>query len=86
MKFIKLRKSVYVLLFLPLFISGLNKPARTMIVVLLISAIIEMIQFIFKAGVFDLDDILLNTIDGLTGFCIYRLIGNRGKTIIFYKN
>jgi len=62
--------------FLPLVISRLNNIYRTTVLVLLISIIIEINQFIFKVGVFDLDDIILNTIGGLIGFCIYRLIKN----------
>src|SRR5690554_1163807 len=67
--------------FLPIVISGLNKIVRTTVVVLLISTIIEINQFIFKVGVFDLDDIILNTIGGLMGFCIYRFVRKHYKDI-----
>lgn len=33
--------------------------------------IIEASQYVTKLGVFDVDDIILNTIGGVTGYCIY---------------
>ncbi|MFP4017603.1 MAG: VanZ family protein [Halanaerobiales bacterium] len=62
--------------FLLLVISGLNKIVRITVVVLLISTIIEINQYIFKVGVFDIDDIILNTIGGFIGVCIYYVSGN----------
>lgn len=35
--------------------------------------IIELIQFFTKKGVFDIDDILLNTVGGLFGFLITKI-------------
>lgn len=35
------------------------------------SLIIEILQLVFKVGSFDVDDILLNTLGGLIGACIY---------------
>nr|WP_263637335.1 VanZ family protein [Anaerostipes caccae] len=37
------------------------------------SLIIESCQYIFKVGVFDVDDLLLNTIGGLIGYIIYKI-------------
>ncbi|MBS7007877.1 VanZ family protein [Anaerostipes sp.] len=37
------------------------------------SFIIESCQFIFKVGVFDVDDLLLNTVGGLIGYIIYKI-------------
>ena len=39
----------------------------------LFSLIIESCQYIFKVGVFDVDDFLLNTIGGLIGYIIYKI-------------
>ena len=36
------------------------------------SLVIEIIQLVFRVGSFDVDDILLNTLGGLIGACIYR--------------
>ena len=37
----------------------------------ILSLIIEIVQFITKRGYFELDDILLNTVGALVGYCIY---------------
>ena len=39
----------------------------------LFSLIIESCQYIFKVGVFDVDDLLLNTIGRLIGYIIYKI-------------
>lgn len=38
------------------------------------SLVVEVIQLIFKVGSFDVDDLLLNTIGGILGFCIFRIV------------
>ena len=40
---------------------------------LLLSLLIESIQLVTKVGVFDVDDIILNTAGGIVGFLIYQL-------------
>lgn len=40
----------------------------------LFSLAIEMIQFFTKVGVFDVDDLLLNTMGGALGYAIYRIL------------
>ncbi|MBR6222311.1 MAG: VanZ family protein [Lachnospiraceae bacterium] len=49
------------------------------------SLIIESVQFITKVGVFDVDDLMLNTLGGLLGFCIYRLIAAADRGIASAK-
>ncbi|MFB9221002.1 VanZ family protein [Kurthia sibirica] len=39
-----------------------------------LSFIYELIQLIFRLGTFDVDDLLLNTLGGLIGFLIYKLL------------
>jgi len=41
------------------------------------SAAIEINQYLFNRGVFDLDDIVLNTLGGVLGFWCYSMIINR---------
>lgn len=43
------------------------------------SGMVEISQLLFKVGIFDVDDILLNTIGGLLGYIIY-------KTFAFIKD
>ncbi len=50
------------------------------------SLVIETIQFITKVGVFDVDDLLLNTLGGMLGFLLYRLIAACDRGIAGAKN
>ncbi|KJS88012.1 MAG: hypothetical protein JL57_12765 [Desulfosporosinus sp. BICA1-9] len=43
-------------------------------ITLLTSITAEICQFIFNVGGFDIDDVLLNTIGGVLGYLIYRLV------------
>ena len=38
------------------------------------SLVIETSQLIMKVGVFDVDDLLMNTVGGLIGYMIYRVV------------
>ena len=38
------------------------------------SLVIETSQLIMKVGVFDVDDLLMNTVGGLIGYMIYRIV------------
>ena len=40
----------------------------------LLSLGIEIIQLITRVGVFDVDDIILNTVGGMLGYFIYRVV------------
>jgi glycopeptide antibiotics resistance protein len=50
----------------------------------LISLIIEVLQYIFGIGAFDITDIINNTLGGIIGLMIYtgleKVFGNRTKT------
>lgn len=74
-----------VLMFMP-FIPSLEvlfrKNFKTVYAVLLIfagSALIEIIQYVLNRGVFDVDDILLNVLGGLTGLLLVRIFCNHKK-------
>lgn len=41
---------------------------------LIFTVLIETIQYITYSGVFDIDDIIMNTIGGLLGYMIYRIL------------
>ncbi len=49
----------------------------------LLTLMLEFLQLILKAGIFDVDDILLNTLGALAGYQIYWLI-NRFRRQDFY--
>ncbi|MFC3041456.1 VanZ family protein [Virgibacillus xinjiangensis] len=44
---------------------------------LLFSFSIEILQYVTQLGVFDVDDIILNTLGGYLGFLIFVLFKNR---------
>ena len=46
----------------------------------IISLCIEIIQFIFVVGVADVDDVILNTLGTLIGFCMLSFLKKRSKT------
>ncbi|MBD5137184.1 MAG: VanZ family protein [Lachnospiraceae bacterium] len=61
-------------MFLPMIKSKKTGLINTVIISFLFSACIETIQLYFKLGVFDVDDIVLNTLGGFIGYLLY-LIG-----------
>ena len=44
---------------------------------------VEVTQLLFKVGIFDVDDLLLNTIGGVLGYICYRIL--RGLLHVCYK-
>lgn len=68
-----------VLLFIPMGIFlSLHRPSKSglkhFLMVILTSSLVEVLQGIFRIGVFDIDDILLNSLGGLIGILIYKLL------------
>lgn len=55
----------------PLLFSGLRKVWKTVPAVFMISLLFETTQLYTGLGVFDVDDLLLNTIGGLAGYLLY---------------
>lgn len=47
---------------------------RTVFATFIFSLIIETSQLIMKVGVFDVDDLLLNTVGGMIGYIAYRIL------------
>ena len=50
------------------------------------SLLVEILQLIFRVGSFDVDDLLLNTIGGILGYFVYKIMAskntNKGKQIV----
>lgn len=46
---------------------------------LLLSLTVETTQIVFKVGSFDVDDLFLNTLGGLAGYLVFRLVRRRGN-------
>ncbi|MFS0891524.1 VanZ family protein [Peribacillus frigoritolerans] len=64
---------------LPLVFVNLRNLTLIVLLSLLVSLIIETIQFVTLLGVFDVDDILLNTFGSILGFLIFTLIIKKSK-------
>lgn len=60
-------------MFLPKLFNRCKKMTRTVLLTFEISLCVELIQLITKAGSFDVDDLLLNTLGGLCGYIIYMI-------------
>ena len=60
-------------MYLPI-IKKSNRLGENMSVVLLTSLIIEIIQYIFNVGAFDVDDLILNTLGGFIGISAYFIM------------
>ena len=58
---------------LPLWGKKTDKPYFVIPIGAASSLIIEAVQYIFKIGVFEFDDVLNNTVGVLLGYCVYRL-------------
>lgn len=65
-------------------ISIWSKLIGKVYIILISSCMVESIQVIFKVGIFDIDDILLNTIGGTMGIvvykCLFKLFNNHRKS------
>jgi glycopeptide antibiotics resistance protein len=56
---------------LPIISSDNRKLLNIALLSLLFSLTIESLQLVFKVGIFDVDDLLMNTIGGIIGYCIF---------------
>lgn len=68
-----------ILMFMPLGAFVCAVPKRTNIIVCFFisaftSLLIETLQFCFKLGSFDVDDLILNTVGGLLGYILYAIV------------
>ncbi|SFL53823.1 Glycopeptide antibiotics resistance protein [Gracilibacillus orientalis] len=66
---------------LPLLSTKLTRWFLTTVIIVLFSFTIETMQLITQLGVFDVDDILLNTLGGYFGYLIYVLFKDKGYII-----
>lgn len=59
--------------YIPLFSKNKGILKNTLLI-MLVSTLVEIIQVIFKFGIGDIDDIILNSLGGFVGILIYRLL------------
>ncbi len=60
-------------IFLPAVGRHFKSFVRVTILAALFSLFIESIQLYFKVGIFDVDDLMLNTLGGMTGYVMYKI-------------
>lgn len=74
-------------LFMPILFPKSKNIFFILILTFLLSLCFETLQFIFKVGCFDVDDLLLNTTGGVAGYILFRLLtlrssyGKKQKTV-----
>ncbi|RDU35864.1 VanZ family protein [Neobacillus piezotolerans] len=59
--------------FMPLLFGKLATRARIAACSFLLSLCVETVQFSFRVGAFDVDDLILNTVGGMIGYGIFAL-------------
>ncbi|ADL04200.1 VanZ family protein [Lacrimispora saccharolytica] len=60
--------------FLPVISRRSRRWFNTVLLSFLFSLCIETIQLVFKVGSFDVDDMILNTLGGILGYILYKII------------
>lgn len=59
--------------YLPLFIRE-KSILKNVLWIILISALVEILQFVFRVGASDIDDVILNGLGGFIGVIAYRIL------------
>lgn len=65
--------------FVPIIFHKVKKIKHIIIIAIILSSIIEILQFITKLGSLDIDDIILNAIGAVLGYIIYKCIEKFAK-------
>ncbi|MBD3109228.1 VanZ family protein [Bacillus sp. AGMB 02131] len=68
--------------YLPLFIQE-KSILKNISWIILISTLVEILQFVFKVGASDIDDVILNGLGGFIGIIAYRILLK--KFVVFSK-
>lgn len=71
-------------IFLPKLFLRLSKVLPVTVLSLELSLIIEVTQLVTRIGSFDVDDLFLNTIGGILGYLIYKVVTSIGR--LFQKD
>jgi len=56
---------------------------RVIIAAFIFSLCIELMQLAFRIGVYDADDILLNTLGAYVGLCMYRFLVKKNVVLVY---
>lgn len=58
----------------PLMVRSARRGWRTVLLSFGVSALVEVSQLVFHVGCFDVDDMVLNTLGGMLGFLMFRML------------
>ncbi len=67
---------------LPVISEENRKLAKVALVTFQFSLTIELLQLVFKVGIFDVDDLFMNTLGGIIGYIIFKISNSFWKRII----
>lgn len=59
---------------LPIISENNRKLINVTVITLIFSLAIELLQLIYKVGIFDVDDLFLNTIGGILGYLLFKMV------------
>ena len=65
--------------FLPALFAKCQKLVLVLLFSLEFSLAVELVQLVTKVGSFDVDDLLLNTIGGMLGYWVYKILAGRKR-------
>ena len=70
-----------IILFIPMaiYFSLFNKGKRSVFLIFLISVLVEIVQYTFKLGTGDIDDVILNAFGGWIGVSFYKALRSKLK-------
>lgn len=59
---------------------------NTTLLVILATLTVECLQYFFRVGSFDVDDLILNTVGGIFGFGVFKLLSVVLKPLLATKD
>lgn len=68
--------------FLPLLFKRFMKFWPTLFLILFSTLAVECLQYVFRVGSFDIDDIILNTLGGAIGYLFYKAVANISSIVL----
>ena len=70
-------------IFVPILFRKINSYSRVLILSFLTTLIVELTQLLLKRGAFDVDDMILNTLGGIAGYAVLKLVLSVLKVLDF---
>lgn len=68
-------------LLLPVVLKRIDRFKRVIFIILISTVAIEITQYILGVGTTDIDDVILNTLGGMLGFCLYSFLKRKNSIL-----